>query len=98
MAETTVWLALRPRWRPMRNYETDPVLDGFDVEKVTKNPPRGPHGPVVKLRLIVPDSSFAPLRPTVTIEVPEHLVADPRIEVELPDLGDIVEDEEADRG
>jgi hypothetical protein len=91
MAETTVWLALRPRWRPMRPYDTEPVLDGFDVEQVTKNPPRDSQGPFIKLRLIVPDSVFAPLRPAVTIEVPEHLVAEPRVEVELPDLPDIVD-------
>lgn len=82
--KTTVWLTLEPRWR--RDYgHVEAVLEGFEVSKMTKSPPRGPHGPVIALELIVPDSVFMPMRPTVTIEVPEHMIGEPRIEVQIPE-------------
>lgn len=83
MLQTDVWLTLDPRWRRSGD---DMSASGFTVVKATKNRPEGT-SPVVKLRLRLPAAAFAPLAPTVTIEVPEEGISFPEPIIEV-DLGD----------
>lgn len=87
MPKTTVYLVLEPKWSEFSLDENgDPKLTGFDVARALKSAPRNLHGPYIKLTLGVPAQVFAPMRAAVEIEVPEHVVHEPVVTVELPDL------------
>ena len=83
--QTTVYMKLKPRWR-RNHYMNEDELAGFDVDGVNKSRPRRAAGPVVKLTLSIPDQAFYPLRPEVTIDIPEEaLDYTATVRVELPD-------------
>lgn len=87
MLQTTVWLTLEPRWRRSGD---DMTASGFTVTKATKNRPEGT-APVVRMNLRLPAAAFAPLAPTVTIEVPEEGISfpEPIVEIDLGDRADL---------
>lgn len=82
MVETTVWLMVDPTWP--RGASDVPV--GMTVASVLKNKPKRISGVAVKLRLRIPAQAFLPLRPEVTIDVPEGaLEYEPEVTVEFPE-------------
>lgn len=74
--ETTVWLTLEPQFRSYGGGDAT----GMTVSKMTKSKPKG-GGPKIKLKLKMPSRAFAPLAPTVTIEVPEDALSWPEPEI-----------------
>jgi len=88
MAETTVYLEIEPEWSQYAHANGDPRLSKIKVTRALQNRPRRIGGVVVAVRLRIPDAAFLPLRPTVTVEVPEAALAyEPEVTVELPDGG-----------
>lgn len=80
MAETTVWLKLRPKWNPY----IPERLQSFKVVGVSQSKPTNFEGPTVKLKLNIPDKAFAPLAPVVTIKVPDEMLNfTPEVTVEM---------------
>lgn len=61
MAEATVYLQLEPTW----SWYNPDQLTGMNVVTMTKTRPKHPRGPVVQLKLLVPDAAFKPLRVVV---------------------------------
>lgn len=76
--------------------QIDPVFTGSGkvmqlkaIRMTQKRPVRQQGGTaLVKLTVEVPDAAFMPLRPEVTIVVPEDMVATQPIEVEAGDAND----------
>lgn len=90
MAQAKTFLTLVPVWsRWAHENDGSPKLERIEVGKMTKNRPAQASGPVVELVISVPDAAFKPLRPVVTIDVPEQaLDFEPTVLVELPDPQD----------
>lgn len=85
MATTTVFLTVEPQFH---RYNPDRVA-GCTVTNMTKNRPKRSTGVVVALELRIPDAAFLPLRPMVTVDVPqEALDYTPTVSVEFPEGDD----------
>lgn len=67
MVSTTLFVELEAVWSPYG----EPRAIGMRVVNTTKKKPKNAAGPVVELTLRLPAAAFDPLRPVVTIEVPE---------------------------
>lgn len=78
MLETECWLVLEPSFAHRGG---DVVATSMRVTAVRRNRPDSTSAPVVKLRLRMPARAFAPLAPTVTIELPEDALVWPEPEV-----------------
>lgn len=88
MATTKVWLTIKPIWSNHRTGPdgSTPGVDGMRVSSVLKTRPKSIDGVAVTLTLNIPDEAFYPLRPEVTIDVPEAaLHYEPQVTVEFPD-------------
>lgn len=83
MAHTSIYLTLEAKWSKW-NPDT---ITSIAVVGTTKTRPRNPRGPVVKLTLNLPDQAFMPLRPEVTIDIPEEAIDfTPVVTVEMPEV------------
>ncbi len=80
---TTVFLELQPTWSSFG----EPRAIGMTVSNMTKKKPKNAVGPVIELELVLPAAAFDPLRPVVTIEVPESAL-DFTPEVTVTGVGD----------